>query len=46
MMVEIVNIIMIVPMKCASLLLRKFHGINLDGYDGFDRYERLDRYER
>jgi hypothetical protein len=28
-------------MKCALLLLRKFHGINLDGYDGLDRYDRF-----
>jgi hypothetical protein len=36
-------------MKSAALLLRKFHGINLDGYDRlvrFDRCDRLDGFDR
>ena len=42
-------------MKFASLILRIFHGINLDGFvrldryfglDGYDRYFRLDGFER
>jgi hypothetical protein len=34
--------VLIVPMECASLSLREFHWINLDGLDGFDRLDGLD----
>jgi hypothetical protein len=33
-------------MKSAALLLRKFHGINLDGYDRLDGLVRLVRLYR
>jgi hypothetical protein len=33
-------------MKYAALLLGKFHGINLDGYDGLVRLDRWDRLVR